>query len=316
MIRKLKPIFLFLIVFHSNPIQAQDQNGSLPIFEHLKQFTKVRDFSISKSGDEAYFTIQSPLEEISVIAVIRKVNNRWEKPEIAPFSGFYKDLEPFLSPDNKRLYFVSNRPSHPDSTKTKDYDIWYVERKNVQTAWGIPKNLGKPINTSGDEFYPSVAKNGNLYFTSVRPEGKGEDDIYFSKWNGKSYKEPISLNETINTKGYEFNAYVAPDESYLIFSGYNREDGLGSGDMYISLKKNQGNWTKARNLGVDVNSKYMDYCPFVDEKSKTLYFTSRKSSIKPFEIKRLDDLKNELIKYENGQSRIYSARIAHLFSNN
>ena len=71
----------------------------------------------------------------------------------------------------------------------------------------------------------------------------------------------------------------APDESYIIFTAYQREDGFGSGDLYMSIKDSDGIWAKAKNLGAEINSNKMDYCPYVDTKTNTLYFTSKRSEI-------------------------------------
>ena len=122
-----------------------------------------------------------------------------------------------------------------NTIETKDFDIWVVSRTSVNNAWSAPKNLGAPINTAMDEFYPAITNSGNLYFTLDNPELKQRDNIYVSELRDGKYTTPKALGEGVNTASYEFNAFVAPDESYLIFSGYNRKDGLGSGDMYISL---------------------------------------------------------------------------------
>ena len=200
-----------------------------PALKILKEYPKVRDFTLSASGKEAYFTIQSPSEDISVIVNAKSENGEWLKPEIVGFSGKYKDLEPFLSPDNRRLYFVSNRPVIRNDSLAKDFDIWYVEREESGSEWSDPINAGVPVNTEYDEFYPSVATNGNLYFTRNSPETVGEDDIFFSEYKDGGYAVPVTLSQSINSEGYEFNSYIAPDESYLIFSGYDRKDGVGSG---------------------------------------------------------------------------------------
>ena len=57
------------------------------------------------------------------------------------------------------------------------FDIWFVERTNVDAKWGDPVNLGKTINTDLDEFYPSISSNNNLYFTGLGEGTKGKDDI-------------------------------------------------------------------------------------------------------------------------------------------
>ena len=272
----------------------------------IKQFPNVRDFTVSPEGNEAYFTAQSHGEDNATIIKITGNEGKWIKSEIASFSGRFEDLEPFLSPNGLRLYFVSNRPLDQNNDKTKDYDIWYVERESKTAPWSKPINLGMTINSAADEFYPSVASNGNLYFTCNARTTKGKDDIFFSKWTGKEYRTPISLSDSINSSGYEYNAFVAPDESFLIFGAYKRKDGFGSGDLYISYRLEDNSWSQAKNLGANINSPRMDYCPFVDTKNKMLYFTSKKSD--PREKKPLGDLHELLLefnRYSNGQSRVY-----------
>ena len=296
--------FLFvLVVLLQLPCYSQSIEPAIDI---LKTYKNIRDFTLSNNGEEAYVSIQSPFGEVSVIAGITKTKSSWNEPSIESFSGQYKDLEPFLSPDNLRLYFVSNRPLDNSTAEPKDFDIWFVERKNLNSKWGTPINLGAPINTEHNEFYPSVAQNNNLYFTSDNPLAIGKDDIFFSQWKGNSYSTPVSLSKTINSEGYEFNAFVSKDESYIIFSGYNRKDGFGSADLYISLKDKDNNWKTAINLGDTINSKQLDYCPFVDEKNGTLYFTSKRSSFRKIQnLTTIQDLVKTINKTENGLSKVY-----------
>jgi hypothetical protein len=300
-------ISIFCLLCLSSTLPAQAMPSSL-LAEVLEEYPNVRDLALSEN--EAYFTVQSPLGEISVLMVSQKVLHYWRKPEIASFSGLYSDLEPFLSSDGKRLYFASNRPLNSDSTTVKDYDLWMVQRDGPKSKWSAPVNLGSPVNSVHNEFYPSLALNGNLYFTSDRPDSKGKDDIFLSVWKSGAFENPISLSDSINSPGYEFNAFIAPDESYLIFSAYNRADGLGSGDLYISFRGAANSWTAASNLGFPVNSKFMDYCPFVDSDSQTLYFTSRRSetAVPAGGFTNAKALLKELNKHSNGLSRLYQSR--------
>lgn len=303
-------LLLFIVSYLS---EAQNNDVVQAAYIHLKDYPNIRDLNLSDSGEEAYFTIQSLKGGISVISKMTMIDNRWSEPKVVSFSGKYHDLEPFLSPDNLTLYFASSRPKNKDKA-TKDFDIWYVERKSINSPWGAAVNIGAGINSDKNEFYPSVAANKNVYFTSDRSDSKGKDDIFCSKWNGQTYDEAVSLGTGVNTEGYEFNAYISPSESFLIFSGYNREDGLGSGDLYISRKGSQAAWTKAINFGSVINSEKMDYCPFVDIKNKTLYFTSQRSSIDPDKaLKNGAEFLRELTKYENGMSRIYKIGLETIF---
>jgi hypothetical protein len=280
-------------------------NGVQPFAQHVfSQFTNVRDFTMNFGETEAYYSLQSPARELSVIMKIENKNGKWQEPKISSFSGQYTDLEPFLSPDNLKLYFASNRPISKDSSNTKDMDIWYVERETKTSIWSQPKNIGAPINTNGDEFFPAVASNNNLYFTTIKKELKSADDIFVSKWENNTYSKPTILGEGVNSKGAEYNAFIAPDESYIIFGGWRRADGLGSGDMYISNNVN-GEWTKAENLGGSINSTHMEFCPFVNKGS--LYFTSRRSNVsqKKDGFSNVAELFNEINRYDNGASRIY-----------
>ena len=302
---KISALFMALCLVSLFGYGQSDKNvkPALPTFAGVQD---IRDFALSSSRQEAYITVQSRFSEVSVLVQIKKVNNVWSMPKLLSFSGQYNDLEPFLSKDDLTLYFASNRPVSDSTNQPKDFDIWYVKREDLTAEWGEPINLGAPINTVHDEFYPSVAKNNNLYFTSNRPNSKGKDDIFFSTWKMGLYSEPVSLSDSINTDGYEFNAYISPDESFIIFSGYGRKDGFGSGDLYISFQDNNQNWSKAINLGKDINSKYMDYCPFFDTRTNTLYFTSKRSSFKSqYDFQNIEDALHEINKAENGLSKIY-----------
>lgn len=267
----------------------------------------VRDITITSDNTEIFYTIVAPKNKFSVIMTTKEQNHKWSTPEIASFSGQYSDLEPALSPDGNKLFFASNRPDSIGGNP-KDYDIWMVERKN--DGWSEPINLGDSINTEGNEFFPSVALSGNLYYTANYEDSKGREDIYMSEYKNEKYGKPQSLSDAVNTSLYEFNAFVSADESTLVFTSYGRKDDAGGGDLYIS-KKNNGNWSEAINLGNKINSAYLDYSPFLSEDGKILYFTSERTEIESSYINRLstnqlNDLMNSPL---NGKGNIYWVKL-------
>lgn len=299
-------LYIFIsFLFVSNIGIAQKTAEVVQFDKSLNQFLNVRDFTISEDQTEAYFTIQSPAQDISQIVSINRNKNGWSEPEILPFCDSYMYLEPFLSRDGNRLFFVSDRPLSNSGSEKKDFDIWYVERRTKTEKWSKPINVGKPVNSHLDEFYPSLAENKNLYFTMASPDGMGKDDIYVSKWENDRYAEPVLLNENINSKGYEFNAFISKKEDYLLYTKYNEADGLGSGDLYIAKKNQRGQWKKAVNLGATVNTKYMEYCPFYDEKKGVLYLTSRRNNLIPKKFKDVSDFQEYIREGNNGLSKIY-----------
>ncbi len=302
---------LLCIVFLCNVFFSFAQQTVTPFLPNIvKQFPNIRDIAIAPNGNEIMFTAQSVMGNLSAIIVVYKKGGTWSTPKVASFSGQHFDLEPFFSFDGLKLYFVSTRPIDTSSTKPKDFDIWYVERTSLKSKWSQPKNMDPPINTEYGEFYPSIAKNGNFYFTRDNPKLKRKDDIYVSEFKNDTYSKPKVLSDAINSEGYEYNAFISPDESYLMFGCYNRKDGMGSGDLYISFKTNEG-WTPAKNLGDSINTNKMDYCPFVDTKTNTLYFTSKLDNTKTsFEHPlSIENLLIEFNKYDNGLSRLYKVSL-------
>ncbi len=314
----MKNLFLIITICLLFSVSSYGQDNTLqvqPFFPEITlHFPNVRDLAISPLENEMYFTAQSFQGELSALMYCTKKHGIWSKPEVAPFSGRFQDLEPFFTPDGLRLFFASNRPIDINSTKSKDFDIWFVERKDTRSAWSNPINLGEPVNTDGNEFYPSISKFNTLYFTSDGIKSKGKDDIFISKWMNGKYESPQPVGDSVNSEGYEFNAFISPDEKFLLYTCYNKKGGLGSGDLYISYKKGSDQWTTPVNLGNQVNSPAMDYCPFVNMNSGTMYFTSKRSSVRKQFDKNLTiiELLDEVNKYENGLSRIYQIDIKSL----
>ncbi len=234
-----------------------------------------RDFALSPNGNELYYTISTPQSTFQTIVYSQKDKaGNWTPPEVVSFAGNFSDLEPAFSADGKKLYFASNRPLAGD--QPKDFDIWVTER--IGNSWSEPKNLGSPVNTDADEFYPSIAKSGNLYFTAQYKEGVGREDIFIAQWKNGKYEKPMALDTAINSKGFEFNAFVDPDEKFILFTGYGRKDDTGRGDLYLSLKDSQGNWLSSKNVKF-LNSSKLDYCPYVSPDKKIFFFTSERGTL-------------------------------------
>lgn len=264
-----------------------------------------RDFTISPAGDEIFFTLQQPRFLSSTILRMQKINGKWGKPQVAPFSGKYRDLEAFFTPDGKSIYFSSDRPVN-GTTPKKDFDIWKINRF-PNGKWGTPMHLDTMVNTEKDEFYPSVAKNGDLYFTVEAAYGKGKEDIVMCSPVKDGYSKPVSLSEAVNTPNYEFNPFIDPDEQFIMFTSFGRKDDLGGGDIYISHKDNYGKWLPAKHLPAPINSTGIDYCPYVTRDKKYLIFTSNRANAEfsDGKTKTYQQLKNILAGPGNGSDDIY-----------
>jgi Tol biopolymer transport system component len=231
-----------------------------------------RDMTLHPHGDELFYSLRTADGTYSIIQV-KKNNGGWQSPQVASFSGIYSDLEPCYSLDGEKLFFVSNRPRN-ENGDLKDYDIWFVEKKGK--FWGIPKNLGAPVNTEANEFYPSFTFDSTIYFCAKREDAIGGEDLFYSELKNGSYQEPINLGDSINTAMDEFNAFIEPSGKYIIFTSTGWGTGYGGGDLWISFRKDNKDWSQPLNMGGKVNSPFFEYCPSLTPDGKYLFFTSNK----------------------------------------
>lgn len=263
-----------------------------------------RDFTLSPDGTELFYSYSLPGFSFTSILHLQFDGSSWSNTRVAPFSGQYNDLEPTFSPDGNQLFFISKRPLHAGDSAS-DWNIWYCHRSD--STWAEPQAVKEPVNTEKDEYFPSLAKSGNIYFTASLPESFGGEDIYYSKQKNGVYSNPINLGQGVNSPFPEFNAFVDPEEQFILFSSYGREDGYGGGDLYISFSDSQGEWGEAINLGEKINSKKIDYCPFVTHDQKYLFFTSERIDplITDNSFKDLNQIQSLEDKYSNGLGDIY-----------
>ncbi|MCP5049252.1 MAG: hypothetical protein GY940_18930, partial [bacterium] len=195
---------------------------------------------------------------------------KWQTPRIASFSGDFSDSDVGISPDGGTLFFTSDRPLMKGGEVKKDKDIWMC--KKTSGGWGDPIHLGNTVNSAGTEYSPVTANNGNLYFASTRPGGLGQGDLYMCRFVKGKYQEPVNLGERINSKTGEWNLYVSPDESYIIFEASGRKENKSvPGDLYLSFRRNH-QWSKPANLE-ELNTTGSDLMPKVSPDRKYLYFS-------------------------------------------
>ena len=148
--------------------------------------------AFTADGRTVYFTRKGGDGRFAVILESHLGRNgRWSTPAVSSFSGQYPDYDPILTPNGQQLLYISKRPVI-GSTPKSDFDIWVVDR--TTTGWSAPRRLEAPINSDGDELYPSVATDGTLYFSSCgRSDSKGRCDLYRSRLDGGRYTTPENL---------------------------------------------------------------------------------------------------------------------------
>jgi hypothetical protein len=108
------------------------------------------------------------------------------------------------------------------------------------------------VNSDGEEFFPSITSEGTLYFTRRPPEG--DEGIYRARSEDGGFLEPERLGPEVNAGAARFNAWIAPDESFMILPIAGIEGSAGAVDYYVNFRSEDDTWSGPINLGDPVNS--------------------------------------------------------------
>jgi outer membrane protein OmpA-like peptidoglycan-associated protein/tetratricopeptide (TPR) repeat protein len=172
---------------------------------------------------------------------------------------------PSLTIDGKELIFTRNL-----HYANEDF---YSSQKN-KTGWDLAKPLAGDINTPQNEGAQMISLDGQwmVYAATNRRDSWGGFDIYFSFLTPQGWSEAVNAGSNINTDQWESQPCLSADKQDLYFAS-RRPDGYGGSDLYVSHLKN-GKWSKAENLGPNVNTPGDEQCPFIHADNQTLFFTS------------------------------------------
>jgi len=161
-----------------------------------------------------------------------------------------------------------------------------------------PENAGEAINTTEDEYWPSLNGESNaLVFTRlITKDAAGkkiaypQEDFYVSQKDSAGWQNALPLGPPVNTGENEGAQCISADGRLLFFTGCGRPDGLGSCDIYMSVRQ-KGKWSEPVNLGNPVNSNFWESQPSVSADGRLLYFTSnRKGGKGKMDIWRAEEL--------------------------
>jgi Tol biopolymer transport system component len=216
-------IFLALLLFWSNAEFAQTipndrlylgqtPPGNTPVIfaPGVISLTGRRETKIvfSPAGNECLIGIGE--SGTFKILYTKFENGIWPDARPSAFITNDRAQEPFFSPDGRKIFFTSQA------------DIYMCARDG--STWSAPVKLGMPVNTAAEEYHPIVTLNGTLYFCSMRDNSKGE--IYRSKYENGNYKTVEKLDTLLLCKYGAWDPFIAPDESYIIFTSIY-PDGFG-----------------------------------------------------------------------------------------
>jgi len=208
-------------------------------------------------------------------------------------SAEWKDAQPFsevntrdnegaqtLSADSKILFFTAcNRPDGFGSC-----DIYFSRKLNGK--WSTPLNAGPVLNSASWDAQPTLSSdNRYLYFSSSRPGGKGNKDIWRSEFNGFSevgtpvFKTPVNLGSEINSPGNEISPFIHANNKNFYFAS-DTHVGMGGFDLFTAVITEKGNVTAMKNMGYPINTNTDDIGLTISSISDTAFFSSARKSDK------------------------------------
>lgn len=262
---------------------------------------KERNLVFTPNGQELFF-VRSVGRLYSTIFYSKLENGKWLKPEVFKYctNSKYRYLEPFLTSDGKKLFFVTDMPAS-GTTKTS-FDIW-ISEKNENHEWTEPYKLDGPVNTAENDFFPSITKDGTIYYTAMDTVSK-QEFIYRSKLVNGEYTMPEKLHEKVNGGRARFNANIASDESYMIVPTFGTKDAPRNTNYFIVFRNENDQWSEPINMEPYLKSEG-GWSASISPDQKFLFFMASKT-IKKDSITLSGNQMMELYNApQNGNSDIY-----------
>lgn len=190
--------------------------------------------TVNRKGDEMYFTRCVVTDEKNAqgcdIWFSEEKSKRWTEGEKIVFKPEGMDSlgigHPALSPDGKYMVFSANLPGGHGGQ-----DIWMSEYDRREKKWMAPVNLGPTVNSAGNELFPYIRSNGELYIASDGHAGLGGLDIFKCESTGdKKWGKPANMGSPINSNSHDYGIIFEGDDERGLFTS-NRK-GKTKDDIY------------------------------------------------------------------------------------
>ncbi len=275
-------VILFSTLLASNAAMSASPQGELIGPGVISTGVQETSVAMSPDGDTVYFMRSDFSEKDDTVMLSHRRGGQWSKPEVASFSGQWHDSEPTLSPDGKHLYFVSNRPIQAGGKSITvrmfgqtfaGTNLWYVERQ-ADGSWSAPVHVDGALNDGSMIYNPSVAANGDIYFSAHRKDSGNAYQIYVAHRGVDGYAAPVRV-DLGDVKHSRMDPAIDPQQRFLVYAG-NEGDSLGRADLYIAFRKPDGGWGKPEHLPAGINGASLENAPSLGPHFGELFVSSNR----------------------------------------
>ena len=202
------------------------------IFSPLSSFSyPCEALTFSRDYNTIYFTKISKKDKKEKIYMGKLIPNSTNQTglatELIPLdfcADNFNYSHPALSLDESMMIYASDREG-----SIGGMDL-FVSRK-VADKWSSPENLGASINTTGNEFFPFLDSENNLFFSSDRLPGFGGYDIFTCKYNGAGWDKPVNLSDHINSEKDDIAFTINKTDGKTAF--FTRKQRFGKNDLQL-----------------------------------------------------------------------------------
>ena len=159
----------------------------------------------------------------------------------------------------------------------KDADNFRTDRLKIfYSSFNGSWSKTEPFFLNSDNYsvgHPVLTPDGNrIFFVSDMPGGLGGTDIYSCEWNAGKWGQPVNLGESVNSFGDEMFPAINSNQLYFASNGFA---GFGGLDIFKSTLSN-GKWSKAENMGLQINSSFDDFALVLDGRGRKGFFSSNR----------------------------------------
>ena len=185
------------------------------------------------------------------------------------------DYAPVWDNQGEMLYFTSRRRF--DTNSEKDYSEQYDEniyQINLKSDKLVARAAPEPLNTRTNDAAVASSFDGNSLIIYRTSKDGFSGDLHISHKDGYAWTEPVKLDAEINSKHQEASACFGNKEGTVIYFSSDRPGGYGGKDLYKAIQLPDGSWSKAQNLGDEINTPYDEDGPFLANDG-SLYFASQ-----------------------------------------
>lgn len=273
---------LLLLAACARPSRSAVEREPLPVFtvgDTVQQFApgivstgNVFASSFTPDGRTVFFTQATADRSRMQIMVSRWLGGRWQAPVRASFSTGERQMDPHVSPDGSTLYFTAPRRrdaalAEPDG----DWDTWQVRLDQPGAVAERASGRAALANSAEHETYPSITYRGELFFgvrkKDAAPGTPGE--IQYLGPRIRTTPMKVVLDKSVSSPS---NPYITPDGRVLIVSATG-SDSRKRSDLYVITRREDGRWMDAQNLGAEVNTNDVEFCPQLSRDGQYLFFS-------------------------------------------